>query len=70
MDEYQARNTCRKIIHAFGDIRPFSNIAEAEQRHIDFLLQLYAKYSTPVPQEPDISEHYSVAKGSCGAEQR
>lgn len=56
MDEYHARNTYRKIIAAFGSVRPFSNIVEAEQTHINFLLPLYEKYSIPVPAEPDIIE--------------
>ena len=53
MDEYHARDTYRKIIDTFGEIRPFSNIVQAEQRHIDFLLPLYKKYSIAVPPEPD-----------------
>ena len=53
MDEYHARNTYRKIIAAFGSVRPFSNIVEAEQTHINFLLPLYEKYSIPVPAEPE-----------------
>ena len=53
MDEYHARDTYRKIIDTFGDIRPFSNIVLAEQRHIDFLLPLYKKYSIAVSPEPD-----------------
>ena len=53
MDEYHARDTYQKIIDTFGDIRPFSNIVQAEQRHIDFLLPLYEKYSIAVPPEPD-----------------
>lgn len=52
MDEYHARNTYRKIIDTFGSVRPFSNIVEAEQAHINFLLPLYEKYSIPVPAEP------------------
>ena len=53
MDEYHARDTYRKIIDTFGEVRPFSNIVLAEQRHINFLLPLYKKYSITVPPEPD-----------------
>ncbi len=53
MDEYHARDTYRKIIETFGEIRPFSNIVLAEQRHINLLLPLYEKYSIAVPPEPD-----------------
>ena len=56
MDEYHARNTYREIIAAFGSVRPFSNIVEAEQTHINFLLPLYEKYSIPVPAKPDATE--------------
>ena len=70
MDEYHARDTYRKIIDTFGEIRPFSNIVQAEQRHIDFLLPLYKKYSIAVPPEPDttgmavpatVAEAYKIA---------
>jgi len=52
MDEYKARDTYRKIIDTFGAVRPFINIVEAEQRHIDALLPLYEKYDIPLPPEP------------------
>ena len=39
----------------FGDIRPLFNIAQAEQRHIDALLAIYARYGIPVPQaQPEV----------------
>lgn len=53
LDEYKARDTYRKIIDTFGAVRPFVNIVEAEQRHIEFLLPLYQKYDIPLPPEPD-----------------
>ncbi len=53
LDEYLARDTYRKIIEAFGPVRPFVNIVEAEQRHIDALLPLYEKYHIPLPTIPD-----------------
>ncbi len=53
MDEYKARDTYQKIIDAFGPVRPFINIVEAEQTHIGFLLPLYEKYAVPLPPEPD-----------------
>jgi len=53
MDEYHASNTYREIIAAFGTVRPFSNIVEAEQTHINFLLLLYERYSIPIPAEPE-----------------
>ncbi len=48
-DEYKARATYRAVIDRFGPVRPFVNIVEAEQRHIDALLPLYEKYGVPIP---------------------
>lgn len=53
MDEYKARDTYQSIIDTFGPVRPFINIVEAEQTHIDLLLPLYEKYAVPLPPEPD-----------------
>jgi hypothetical protein len=55
MDEYMARDTYRKIIDTFGPIRPFINIVEAEQAHIELLLPLFQKYGIPLPPEPDLN---------------
>lgn len=33
----------------FGPIRPFANIARAEERHIGALMQLYRRYGLAVP---------------------
>jgi len=53
LDEVKARDSYRKIIERFGPVRPFINIVEAEQRHIELILPLYQKYGLPVPAEPD-----------------
>ena len=37
-DEYKARATYRKVIERFGRVRPFVNIIQAEERHIEALL--------------------------------
>lgn len=43
-DEYHARAVYTKVIESFGAIAPFSNIVEAENRHISELLVLFEKY--------------------------
>lgn len=43
-DEYHAFTTYGQVIADFGSVRPFSNIREAEARHIDALLGLFAKH--------------------------
>jgi hypothetical protein len=52
-DEHKARDTYRAIIDRFGPVKPFINIVEAEQTHIDSLLTLFARYDIHVPPEPD-----------------
>lgn len=53
LDEYKARDSYRKILEAFGPMRPFINIVEAEQTHIDMLKPLYERHKLPLPPEPD-----------------
>lgn len=49
-DEFLAQARYDEVINAFGDVRTFVQIKEAEQRHIEALLPLFQKYNTPVPQ--------------------
>ena len=48
-DEYKARATYRAVISKFGEIRPFINIVQSEERHIQALLSLFRKYEIPIP---------------------
>ena len=48
-DEYHAYNTYKKTIDTFGDMRPFSNIMQAEITHYSALIPLLQKYNVPVP---------------------
>ena len=50
-DEYRARAIYRHVINRFGEIRPFTNIVNAESRHIAALLPLFEKYGVAVPQD-------------------
>ena len=50
-DEYKARATYRAVINKFGEIRPFINIVEAEGRHVEALLPLFAKYNLAIPED-------------------
>ena len=51
-DEYLAWATYDQVIADFGEVRPFSNIRAAEGRHIEALLELFACYGLPVPENP------------------
>jgi hypothetical protein len=50
-DEYKAKATYQKVIDTFGEVRPFSNIIQAEQHHIEELLPLFTKYGIEVPKD-------------------
>ena len=65
-DEYKARATYQAVIAKFGKIRPFVNIAEAEGRHIDALLPLFAKYNIVVPDD-DWDSRIEIPKSVLGA---
>ena len=49
-DEYKASATYAHIISIFGEIRPFTNILEAEKRHIKALFPLFEKYGFDIPE--------------------
>nr|AMK59596.1 hypothetical protein Nhal_0815 [uncultured bacterium UPO76] len=51
-DEYRARATYRAVLSAFGDVRPFVNIVESEERHIQALRRLCERYGVRVPADP------------------
>ena len=50
-DEYHARATYQKVIDTFGALLPFSNIVQAEERHINALLPLFSRYGATPPQD-------------------
>jgi hypothetical protein len=66
-DEYKSWSTYDQVIHDFGALRPFSNIVEAEQRHINALLDLCARYGvTPQANRwPGRVQHYASIHEAC-----
>lgn len=51
-DEYRARATYRAVLDLHGDVRPFVNIVESEERHIQALRRLCERYEMRVPPDP------------------
>jgi hypothetical protein len=49
LDEYAAQATYQAILDAYGQVKPFSKIVLAEQKHIDLLLPLFETYGINVP---------------------
>lgn len=48
-DEYRARAFYTAAIQKFGNVRPFSNIVQAEERHVQLWNSLFTKYGLPIP---------------------
>lgn len=68
-DEYHSWSTYDQVIRDFGETPPFSNIREAEARHIEALRALYARYRLPVPENPwpGKVERFASLQTACAA---
>ena len=68
-DEHRAWATYDQVLADFGDVRPFSNIREAEARHIQALQGLFERYGLVVPANPwpGKVERYSSLRAACAA---
>ncbi|MBR9971171.1 ferritin-like domain-containing protein [Magnetospirillum sulfuroxidans] len=51
-DEYKARATYAAVIDRFGPVRPFINIIQSEQRHINALQMLFRRRDWSIPADP------------------
>lgn len=68
-DEYRAWATYNQVVADFGEVPPFSNIRDAEGRHIAALCGLYVRYGLPVPENPWPGKvaRYASLKEACEA---
>lgn len=68
-DEYKAYATYDQVIEDFSLLAPFSNIRDAEGRHIAALLRLFEKYNLPVPANtwPGQVDRYATLEEACRA---
>ena len=68
-DEYLAWATYDQVIADFGEVRPFSNIREAEARHIEALCTLFEHYGLPIPENPWPGKvaRYASLQAACEA---
>lgn len=69
-DEYQGEAIYARVLKDHGEIRPFSRVVHAEQRHAEFLEGLFADRGLPVPvnrwADADVPVFASV-KEACAA---
>lgn len=68
-DEYMAHATYMQVIADFGEVLPFTNIVEAEGRHIDALARLVRRYGVELPDNPWPGKvsRYETATEACRA---
>lgn len=68
-DEFRALATYDQVLADFGEVQPFSNIRDAEARHIDALHRLFARYRLEIPPNPWPSrvERYASVQAACSA---
>lgn len=68
-DEYRSWATYDQVITDFGEVRPFSNIREAEARHIDALRSLFLRYQVSIPENNWTGkiDRYSSLQAACKA---
>jgi hypothetical protein len=68
-DEYHAFATYEQVIADFGRVPPFSNICEAEARHIEALRALFSRYQVPLPENtwPGKVDRYPSLQAACKA---
>lgn len=68
-DEYRAWATYDQVIADYGEARPFSNIREAEARHIEALRFLFERYGLPLPENrwPGKVARYASLQAACEA---
>jgi hypothetical protein len=50
-DEYRARAFYTAVLNKFGPVRPFLNIVQAEDRHVQLWNRLFSQYGVPIPQD-------------------
>jgi hypothetical protein len=68
-DEYRAWATYDQVVADHGDVPPFSNIRDAEARHIEALCALFVRYGIPVPENtwPGKVNRYGTLQEACAA---
>ena len=68
-DEYHSWAAYDQVIADFGEVQPFSNIREAEARHIEALRTLFVRYELPTPKNswPGKVKRYASLQAACEA---
>ena len=68
-DEYKAWSVYDQVIDDFGNVRPFTNIQRAEEKHIAALVNLFEAYGLKVPENEWAGNvpSYETLSDACAA---
>lgn len=68
-DEYHARETYQAVIAQLGAVRPFTNIVNAEQTHINALAFMFERYGLEVPEgaTAQVTAQFGTVQEACAA---
>jgi hypothetical protein len=68
-DEYRAFVTYEQVLADFGEVQPFTNIRDAEARHIQALWRLFNRFGLSVPENPwpGKVDRYASLQAACEA---
>jgi len=66
-DEMRGRDAYNNVLATFGQVRPFSNIVKAEERHIAVLKMVYERYGLTAPEDVKEKEapKFASVKKAC-----
>lgn len=68
MDEHNALATYQAIMAQFGNVAPFTSIANAEQSHIVALERVFTRYGVDVPAVPTVdAPTFETLEDACAA---
>lgn len=68
-DEYKAVATYDRVLADFGAVRPFTNIVEAERRHVGALAEMFDRYGLSLPANTwgERAPRYESIRAACSA---
>jgi hypothetical protein len=68
-DEYKAVATYDRVLADFGEVGPFTNIVEAERRHVRALAAVFDRYGLPLPANTwgERAPRYESIRAACSA---
>ncbi len=69
LEEYSAYNLYQSVVSQYGDVYPFSLIAQSELQHVNALVRQAEKYGVAIPENPGLTSdvNFSTISEACAA---